>query len=68
MLPHYATKGSAGLDLRACIDNKIIIIDSYFYSQVILKKLPINNFIIFFIILLKNDLFIYINSIYLYID
>ena len=25
MLPHYATKGSAGLDLRACIDNKIII-------------------------------------------
>ncbi len=24
-LPHYATEGSAGLDLRACIDNSIIL-------------------------------------------
>lgn len=25
MLPHYATSGSAGLDLRACIEDKLII-------------------------------------------
>jgi dUTP pyrophosphatase len=25
MLPHYATEGAAGLDLRACIDNGLIL-------------------------------------------
>ncbi|HBC72109.1 MAG TPA: dUTP diphosphatase, partial [Coxiellaceae bacterium] len=24
-LPHYATDGSAGLDLRACIDNDLVL-------------------------------------------
>ena len=25
MLPHYATAGAAGLDLRACIDNELVL-------------------------------------------
>jgi len=25
MLPHYATEGAAGLDLRACIDSGLIL-------------------------------------------
>lgn len=37
-LPEYATVGSAGVDLRACIDNELIIaaevsIDSYCYCN-----------------------------------